>query len=262
MNRLIQIPNLPQSRVTHMVASGENGRLCAALRGRGVVLLHPDRSALLPPPVACHADMLFHHLGGQFAAAEHSQKELKARLLALGFFVDDGFVAGAAYPQDIGLNACALGRKLICRPSHTYPPLLRGRQTLPTRQGYAKCAAAVVTENAIITEDASIARAAEAGGVDVLLIRKGAVRLDGYPYGFIGGCCGKLSRGQLVFCGDVTRHPDYERIRAFTERHGVQCEPLTDGELTDVGSLLPICEEAADLDSRLHSHYNNESNLK
>lgn len=249
MIRFLQNPNLPQGRVTHLVVSDENEALCAALQGRGITLLHPAQCAVLPPPVARHADIVFHHLGGQLAAVEHGQNELKERLTALGFSVDDGFRAGAEYPQDIGLNACALGDKLICHAGHVYPPLTKGRQVLPTRQGYAKCAAAVVSETALITEDASIAAAAKAGGLDVLLISKGAVRLDGYPYGFIGGCCGKLSPTELAFCGDITRHPDYERICAFTGRYGVRCVSLTGGDLIDVGSLLPICEKAAALDS-------------
>lgn len=249
MIRFLQNPNLPQGRVTHLVVSDENEALCAALQGRGITLLSPRRSAALPPPVAGHADLLFHHLGGKLTAVEHGQKELKERLISLGFSVEDGYVIGTEYPQDIGLNACALGDKLICHAGHVYPPLTKGRQVLPTRQGYAKCAAAVVSETALITEDAAIAAAAKAGGIDVLLISKGAVRLDGYPYGFIGGCCGKLSPTELAFCGDVTRHPDYERICAFTGRYGVRCVSLTGGDLIDVGSLLPICEEAAALDS-------------
>ncbi len=242
--RFVARANLPQARVTHAVVSDSDKRLCEALRAYGIMLLHPVYNPVLPAAVATHADMVFHHIGGRYAVVESTQLALKKRLLELGFSVEDGYSAGSVYPQEIGLNACAVGEMLLCLPKATYPPIRLGKRILPVRQGYAKCSAAVVSEKALMTEDESIASAARKNGLDVLLLQKGFVRLPGYDYGFIGGCCGKIDRDRLAFCGNVAEHPDYEQMCEFTARYGVQCLSLTDGGLTDVGSILPVCETA------------------
>ena len=48
-------------------------------------------------------------------------------------------------------------------------------------------------------------------GIDVLLIRPGYIELPGYPYGFIGGTNGNLSKDIIVFSGSLKEHPDYEK---------------------------------------------------
>ena len=81
-----------------------------------------------------------------------------------------------------------------------------------------------MTESAIITDDVSIASAAEKNGLAVLLVSKGDVALPGREYGFIGGCCGLIAPDTMLFNGSLASHK------------------AGDFQLTDIGSILPLAE--------------------
>ena len=72
-----------------------------------------------------------------------------------------------------------------------------GLNVINVNQGYSGCSVCVINDSAIITDDESIFTAAQNFLNDVLLIQKGSIRLNGYNYGFIGGCCGKISKNKL-----------------------------------------------------------------
>ena len=94
--------------------------------------------------------------------------------------------------------------------------------------------------DALITADPSIASAARGQGLDVLRIAPGHIRLDGYPYGFIGGCCGLVSERSLYVFGSFAAHPDGARIQAFLDKHGVTAVFAAAQPLSDYGSLLRV----------------------
>ena len=75
--------------------------------------------------------------------------------------------------------------------------------------------------------------------ISLRMLRKGAIKLDGYGYGFIGGACA-LFDNTLYFCGNIELHPNYEAIKAFCYAHGVSLCSLTDGKLYDVGGIVFI----------------------
>ena len=108
-----------------------------------------------------------------------------------------------------------------------------------TNQGYTKCSVAVVSENAVITADKSIGSACRSFGIDVLTVCEGHVSLPPYDYGFIGGASG-IKDDNVYFCGSLDRHPDGERIKEFSEKHGKAAISLSDGGLQDVGTLFFI----------------------
>ena len=113
---------------------------------------------------------------------------------------------------------------------------------LDIKQGYCKCSCLVINENALITDDKSIYNIALKNGVDCLLVSKGDVTLPGHNYGFIGGASGKISKTEVLFFGDVTKHRDYKKIADFIEKHGCKIISL-DFPLTDFGGIIPITEE-------------------
>ncbi len=149
------------------------------------------------------------------------------------------------YPYNIGFNCVNVGNKLICNKKYSCKTVLdyaekNGIEILDVKQGYAKCSTCVVADNAIITEDESIAWRAEENGIDVLKIEKGYVKLDGYDYGFIGGCSGLIENNLLAFNGNINLHPEYEKIHEFCKRHGVQIIGLCGREPMDIGSIIRI----------------------
>lgn len=195
----------------------------------------------LDPAIASHPDMLlFITQGGIFSHAElipaldalHPQLPL----------IPIAKPVLRQYPHDVLLNAARVGSYLLCRPDAVADELLayakkQGLSVLPVRQGYAKCNTCIVSDHAVITEDASIEKALASVGFDVLRIPQGHVQLAGYPYGFIGGASGNDGT-HVFFCGDLSLHPDGARMADFCAKHGKQAVSLSDQPLTDVGSLL------------------------
>ncbi|MBQ7379946.1 MAG: hypothetical protein IJW70_09770 [Clostridia bacterium] len=198
---------------------------------------HPS----LDPAIASHPDMLLLVTqGGIFTHADYAPllHELSPRLP----LVPIAQSVQAQYPRDVLLNAAFIGQRLVCRPDATAAEVLdlarnKGVCILPVRQGYAKCNTCIVSEHAVITEDKSIANALANTDLDVLLIAPGHVTLPGYAYGFIGGASGSDGK-HVFFCGNLTAHPQGERIAAFCAAHGKQAISLANHPLTDVGSLL------------------------
>ena len=145
------------------------------------------------------------------------------------------------YPRDIGLNAAVVGDYLICNVKYTDETVLEhADKIIDVKQGYAKCSVCMVDENSIITSDAGIYSAAKKNNIEVLLISKGHITLDGYNYGFIGGCSGLISKNKLAFTGSIAVHPDYEKIKKFCEGRGVEIVSLSNEKLYDYGSMFIV----------------------
>ena len=150
---------------------------------------------------------------------------------------------GDKNPADVPLNAALFGNYAILNPKTVCKNIdFSGRSLIPVRQGYTKCSVVPVTESAIITDDVSIASAAEKNGLAVLFVSKGDVILPGREYGFIGGCCGLIAPDTMLFNGSLASHKDGEKIRTFLSSFGVRAEEAGDFQLTDIGSILPLAE--------------------
>lgn len=239
----ILLPNLPEGKVTHAVISPKYGSVSSSLNSLGIETLFVSECNSLHPSVRTHADMLVHHYGGNKLFLERSQIQLSGRLKAMGFDIVNGSVTlNEKYPNDILLNCCCVGDKLICGTKHGFSEIYGNKTVIRTAQGYAKCSVAVVDESSIITDDESIYNKTKAFGLDVLLVSKGDVALEGLDYGFIGGCCGKVSRDTLAFCGDIRTHRDCNKILSFLSERGVNAHSLFGGKLLDIGSIIPITQ--------------------
>ena len=243
----IREPNLPRERVTLAAVSSLAAETIAALERCGVACLPVEPCPALAVPVQAHADMVCHPLGGRRVLAARGCEHLLASLRAEGFLPEETQRAPAArYPGDVLLNAARIG-PLCLGSAHCDETLLRfceeeNIRFVPVRQGYAKCSTVIVSREAVVTADPSIAAAAEGCGLDVLRIRPGFVELPGYSCGFPGGACGKLDKTTLAFAGDLSTHPDGAAIAAFLRSHGVFPLSLHAGPLRDVGGILPLRE--------------------
>jgi len=158
--------------------------------------------------------------------------------------------ASCEYPNDVGLNAAITGNNLICNVRHTNRIIIdhtiqtkKNINIIDVKQGYAKCSACIVDEHAIITSDVSIYEKAKQNQIDALPVEKGHIDLDGYDYGFIGGCSGLINingKNKLLFTGNIKLHPDYEKIKRFCDNRGVEIISLSEKKLKDYGSLFVV----------------------
>jgi hypothetical protein len=146
------------------------------------------------------------------------------------------------YPHDVLFNAAPVGERLICRPSSVSEKikgLYPEDAIIKVNQGYSKCATLTVGDSGIITADPSVALAAEEAGLSVLRLSRHGVSLDGYDCGFIGGASGDDGE-HILFCGDLSRHPEGDSIAEFCRRHRREPISLSDEPIYDYGTLIFI----------------------
>lgn len=202
------------------------------------------RTVLVSPPISGHPDIqLFPHDGRVFC---HPDIEIsfikkigkKAEVVVC--------TAGLSpeYPGDVPYNIACAGNCAFHHRSginHSIGEHLQSRGVVlaGVSQGYAKCSSMVVNDDAIITADRSIHKSASDHGIMSLLIRTGHIDLPGYAYGFIGGASGRID-DMLLVAGDLSLHPDYEKIVEYIYGTGKKLIFLSRKKAVDLGSIYII----------------------
>lgn len=236
------------SRPLAVFGEGLSEKCRASLVSLGFNTLPLPRFDALGSGVASHADLMIFILDDKvFCYGDYVSKheKIQERLIEYGYkIIRVGDTAGDEYPRDVALNCLPLGDHLLAKLDATADSILEyatacSMTPVNINQGYARCCACPVSEDAVITADPSISRAARECGIDVLDIRAGGVALEGYPYGFIGGACGTFG-DKVYFAGDLSLHPDGERIADFCRAHSKDTVSLSDEPLCDVGSIFFI----------------------
>lgn len=152
---------------------------------------------------------------------------------------------GKNYPENILLNCLYHNNKLYGKLSATDSSVREycrenNIETVNVNQGYTRCSTLVVNDKAVITADKSIEKGMKNYGVEVLLISAGNIVLEGFDYGFIGGASFS-DNNTIYFFGDITKHPDYNKIKEFTSKHNSIIEILCKTQpLTDIGGAVLI----------------------
>ena len=146
------------------------------------------------------------------------------------------------YPANIPLNICIVGKNLIGRLDSVDPKVLefckkRDYRLINVRQGYTKCSCAVVSNNALITSDNGIFNSLKETKIEVLKIEEGRVELSDSVSGFIGGASGYHDH-RIYFTGNIRLHPDYQRIKAFCDKHHTEIISLSEEPLWDIGGII------------------------
>lgn len=243
----VEKPNLPKNNVNLVAISAQAGESIAKLNAKGIKTINIVSDYNLPEPISSHADIRILHLENNTIFCQN--KHLCAGDFNQNFkLVKIKEKAGKKYPQDARLNCTLIGNKIICNKHTLASEILEyadtnGLNVIHVNQGYARCSICVVNENAIITDDKSIYTAAAKFFDDAQLISKGSIGLNGYGYGFIGGCCGKIAKDKLAFNGAIESHSDYKLIIDFLGRNSVECVELHNNPLYDIGGILPLCED-------------------
>ena len=206
-----------------------NPLLIEYLKQQGHIISIIEMSDITYPPVSSHPDIYMCSMGPGIPVYFGCSEKI-----------------GSKYPENIIYNAACTGRFFIHNLKHTDAELLAFAnkminsfirlEFIDVPQGYTKCNTLIVDENSIITSDIGIYNLCY-GKLDVLLIEKGHIKLQGFDYGFIGGASGRVGSA-IIFNGDVTLHPDYEKIAAFIEDRDLKIKYFTEYPLEDIGSII------------------------
>ena len=248
MIKYIEKPNLPQNNVSLVAISASAGEAVKKLNALSIDTLLIEETDSLPDGLSSHTDLQLLHLKSNKLLISSGSEHLFERLVDLGFEVEHTKKLGKNYPDDVPLNAKIVGDYIICNKNTIDSKILEMAEKLSlkvidVKQGYSGCSVCVLNENAIITDDKSIFTAAQFFLNDVTLIEKNSIRLKKYNYGFIGGCCGKISKNEIAFNGSLMSHSDYKQIVDALNRNNIKGIELHNGILEDIGGIIPLIEK-------------------
>ena len=200
--------------------------------------------------LAYHPDILVNNIRKGMWICESNAAYLPKEL-PRDLFIESETELSNLYPYDCPFNNFRLGHALICGKSADY--LIKAyadyeeRLIVFVKQNYTKCCTVIVNERAVITSDISIGKTMRRHGFDVLTIEDSVqIGLNGYSYGLIGGCAGKISDDTIAFTGNLNTYRYGEDIRAFCNNHNVYALSLTNNPMYDYGGILPITEIVSD----------------
>lgn len=205
---------------------------------KGYEIIQVKKNTRVYESIQSHPDIFIYSLGSKIVVAPSTVEQLPERILP--YIIPGENKIRYKYPGNICYNIARVGRYCIHLTTHTDPKIktLEKKQWIHVNQGYSKCNVAVINESAVITSDTGIHRTLKDYPIESLLIRPGFIKLEGLNYGFIGGATIALE-DEIVFYGDIRKHPDYSLIKAFVEKFGLK-PVFFEFPLEDIGSGIHL----------------------
>ncbi|MGK0469139.1 DUF6873 family GME fold protein [Clostridium sp.] len=216
---------------SHLIFNGYNVLLCPP-------------SNLLDEAVCGHPDMLMYIDENSIIVHKDMDTDFIQTLAALNYKIYKTTASlQSKYPQNVLVNLFCLGNLFVHSINFTDTKLLsllKSKKFINVKQGYTKCSTCVVTNQAVITSDTSIAKSLFSEKIDVLLIPPGDIILPGMNYGFIGGATGLVENDVLAFYGHLDHYLYGKDVLSFLKKHKVEPMFLRNGKLIDRGSIFRI----------------------
>lgn len=247
--RFIEIPNIPEEKVVLAMVDGRiSNSLEKGFTANGIQIIKTKLHPFLYNSVAFHPDMFLHHIGGKnIVYAPGTSEDTVRELEKYGFRLVRGETElKNKYPGNISYNAARVGKFVFHNTNYTDKILKNFFSKLDVElvhvnQGYAKCAISVVDENSIITMDRGIAKIADKKGLDVLVVEEKNIQLKGLDYGFIGGSSCLLDKNIWAVTGNFKTLEACQKIIDFVYDKGKEIISLSEQQVVDMGSPIPIC---------------------
>ena len=235
----IHSPYLPENKVSVFIADCNID---------GATVIRPASVDVLTESMRRHADLSIVVVSeNKVVCAPETYAYYKEALSPYGFEVISGKKrVGSHYPDDCAYNVCIVGKKCFLNKNVCDDLLLdilisEGFEIIEVKQGYTKCSISPIDENSFITGDYAIAREGEKRGMEVLLIENEGIMLPPYKNGFWGGSCGMGDKNTLIVNGDISTLPSGDKIREFLDSKNIKIQKSKEGEIIDIGSIIPLC---------------------
>lgn len=213
------------------------------LKKQNLELIRVPKSEFLYDSICAHPDVQLHIENSKnIIIAKNSTLDLSSYNIDINIKKSKKLLE-KKYPNNIFLNAINLKDFFIHNLKYTDDILLssvKDKNLINIKQGYTKCSCAIVNDNALITSDVGIYNALKPYPIDVLLIPSGDIELSDFPYGFIGGTCGLISKNKMAFFGNLKYHTYGKDIIDFLKKYDVEYISLADNNLIDRGSILTL----------------------
>lgn len=241
-------PFIPKKKANLILIDGRIGKeTIGNLKNLGFKVVPTIKCKEVADPVSYHPDIVIHPINHNtilvapnvFKYYEEKLKGMGIRLIKGERFLDK------KYPKNIAYNVGRIGNYAIHNFKYTDEKLKfylkkENLDFIHVKQGYTKCSLAIIDEKSIITADIPIYNKLKSLGFNTLLINPGYIDLKGYPYGFIGGTCGKISNKEIIFSGTFIDHPDQEKILKFIKKYNDRIIWLSQDKVKDIGTIISL----------------------
>jgi hypothetical protein len=192
--------------------------------------------------ISGHPDIFMCPVRGRMVVSPQTADEILKKLDQYQIsFVTGTSQTGAVYPESVHYNAATTRHLLIHHLKITDPFILKAyhpSQRYHVNQGYTRCSTLVLESNppVVITSDRGVFKTMQSH-FKVFFVNPETIHLEGFKHGFFGGCVGVL-KNNIYLNGNPYRHPDGRRLEAFVNSYGFEIVALSDGQWSDVGSIL------------------------
>lgn len=247
MTEFLKQPFLPNGKVELCCIAKGFDKIKKSLEQLSIKVMECEGCEEVDISIRNHPDINFFHLGGNKTVCAKNNGKLINTLSNEGFeIIKSQNDIKSPYPYDVSLNVMILDNILWSgKTADEFIKEYAKKQNMTKillNQGYVKCTTCVVNNHSVITSDLGTAKIFKNQGLDVLLIEQGGIELPGYDYGFLGGSCGLIDKKTLAFTGDISRHKDWKKIKAFLTEREIKYISLTEERLIDIGSVIPLTE--------------------
>lgn len=214
------------------------------LESMGINCVTINESKKLDNEINSHTDILCFKLSKDIVLADSvTAGELRKKIN--DYTIIDIENIKSPYPCDVKLNAAFLDNRIICNTKYASNEILQycinnNIEIINTKQGYTKCNLCIVNDNAVITEDEGLSYLLKNYQFDALKISPGYVDLSEKHYGFIGGASGKVDKNKIYFSGNISEHPDYDKIQKFLDKYSIKPIYNKNRKLSDFGGFIML----------------------
>lgn len=215
------------------------------------VLMELETEGITYPAISGHPDIFFCQTPDHLIVAPNLPEKYFEWLASYRVeFTRGELPVGPDYPASCHYNAVATEKFLIHNCRHTdfiITRTLGNLHPIHVEQGYCRCNLLPLKEGHFITSDEGIFNVLlrchlpyefeMRCHLNVLYVSPSGIKLEGFPHGFFGGCCGVLE-DKVFINGSLVNLPEGKKVREYLENLDYGIVELHDGPLEDVGSIL------------------------
>ena len=198
-----------------------------------------ETSGIVYEAIAGHPDIFIFHNNNKLIIAPQAPLSLIRKFKEHNIDFEIGNKSlGIKYPLTTPYNIATLNNIFIGNNKHCDSKILElsdGKKWIHTKQSYARCNTLLLDNESIITSDRNLSTSFK----NMLYIDTKDIILEGFEYGFIGGCAG-IFKNKVFFTGSLKAHSQGQLIRQFCEERGFSIIELSDGKLIDSGGIFFI----------------------
>ena len=199
----------------------------------------------LDAPVASHADMLICKIdktvfcyNDYYLDNEEVFSKIKEEGYEIRFTTKK---CNKVYPNDIGLNALVIGKRIFCKKEHIAPEIIEyakenSYQIIDLNQGYSACSTLVLNEKTAITGDYGVQKVLLENDIRAELIDTSNIILKGYNSGFIGGATG-VHENKIYLFGNEEYFTENQNIMSIITEQNFDIIPILHDQVYDFGGI-------------------------